>query len=206
MDEAGTRRSSPRALPGGGAAKLDFPDWPPLASSGGAGTETAGIAGQGPAFPPAGFTFEHDELGPGEHYFCALDDQDNQAGFAHVLEKEALGTSAAHVRIRKLYVRPQDRGHGIGSRLIEEVAAHFAGRELRLKPYPGDDEVRDEDQLREFYGDRGFTDYIPQGDHEDWDAWEYMTRQDRGDPDQRRPEAGAAGRAAPAAATPVPGA
>lgn len=204
MDGEGTPRSRLAVPPAGTATRLDFPGRPPLAGARPAGTGSGGAAdaaGPGPVSHLDGFVFDHDELGPSEHYFFALDDQDNQAGFAHVLEKAAAGGSAAHVLIRKLYVRPGDRGQGIGSRLLEEVAAHFAGRELRLKPYPGEDEERDTDQLREFYADRGFTDYIP-GDHEGWEAWEYMTTQDRAGPDQPQPGDAGAPEPAPAAAAP----
>ena len=133
------------------------------------------VAAAGPACPDGEFTFGHDEVGPGEHWFFASDETGLDAGFAHVQEKPAAGASAAHVLIEKLYVRPGHRGKGIGTRLLEDVATDFARHELRLKPYPIEDGELDEDQLREFYARRGFGDYEP-AEFEGWDAWEYLSR------------------------------
>ena len=125
--------------------------------------------------PPGGFTFDHEEFSQGEHWFSARDDQERQAGFGYAIEMPGSSASARHVLIKKLYVRPGDRGKGIGSRLIEEIAGHFCGYELRLKPFPDEDGALDAEELREFYAGRGFGDYIPLEGDTAWDRWEYMT-------------------------------
>jgi GNAT superfamily N-acetyltransferase len=133
---------------------------------------------------PAGFTFHHDTVSPGEHYFYAIDADGREAGHAHAIEQAAAG--ARHILIKRLYVQPNDRQKGIGSSLLDDVAVLFHGRELRLKPYPIEDAELDEDQLREFYGNRGFDDFEPQSDDDwQWDAREHMTRLDPADPPAR---------------------
>lgn len=169
---------------------LDFPERSPL-GGGGAGTPprldarmrevSHPVPASGPTLPDREFTFKHAEFDPGEHYFHAHDRQGDQAGYANVSEKAARGAGGPHVLINKLYVRPGDRGQGIGSRLLEEITGHFRGRELRLKPYPIEDGELDPDELRDFYARRGFDDYVPRGD-EGWDCWDYMTRRDPAGP------------------------
>ena len=58
----------------------------------------------------------------------------------------------------------------------DNAGAHFQGQELRLKPYPIDKAGGpDEDDLREYYRNRGFTDYkLQEGDP--FELYDYMTK------------------------------
>lgn len=122
-------------------------------------------------------SYSHREEEPGKHRFDAHDEWDNNVGYAAAEEKPS------HVFIDSIYVRPGARGHGIASKLLDNVTSHFPGRELRLKPNPFEndrwrepDDAPDEDVLREFYRSRGFRAYDRQpGDP--WDAAEHMTKQ-----------------------------
>ena len=103
------------------------------------------------------FTYHYARYEGGQHWFSAEHDGD-EVGHAHVIEQR--GPGGPHAEIRRLWTNPQYRGRGIGSRLLDNVAEHFEGHELRLKPYPtGEDGDPDEDDLREYYGSRGFRDY-----------------------------------------------
>jgi GNAT superfamily N-acetyltransferase len=119
------------------------------------------------------FTYHYARYEGGQHWFSAEHDGD-EVGHAHVIEQR--GPGGPHAEIRRLRTNPQYRGRGIGSRLLDNVAEHFEGHELRLKPYPtGEDGDPDEDDLREYYGSRGFRDYqLKDGDR--FELHDYMTK------------------------------
>ena len=126
------------------------------------------------------FTYHYARYEGGQHWFSAEHDGD-EVGHAHVIEQR--GPGGPHAEIRRLRTNPQYRGRGIGSRLLDNVAEHFEGHELRLKPYPaGEDGDPDEDDLREYYGSRGFRDYHLE-DGDPFELYDYMTK-----PGARRPQ------------------
>ena len=118
------------------------------------------------------FTYHHARYEGGQHWFSAEHDGD-EVGHAYVIEQR--GPGGPHAEIRRLWTNPQYRGRGIGSRLLDNVAEHFEGHELRLKPYPtGEDGDPDEDDLP-LLGSRGFRDYqLKDGDP--FELYDYMTR------------------------------
>jgi GNAT superfamily N-acetyltransferase len=119
------------------------------------------------------FTYHHASYEEGQHWFSAEHDGD-EVGHAHVIERQ--GPGSPHAEIRQLWTDPHYRSRGIGSRLLEDVAGHFNGRELRLKPYPaGEDGDPGEGVLREYYSNRGFGDYqLKDGDPSE--LYDYMTK------------------------------
>ena len=119
------------------------------------------------------YTYHHAEYDGGVHWFSAEHDGEEIA-HAHVLEKREPG--GQHVEIKTLRTNPYYRRKGIGSQLIEEVANHFPALELRLKPYPIDeDETQATEDIEEFYGGRGFDRYqLKDGDP--FELCDYMTR------------------------------
>lgn len=143
-----------------------------------AGAATAGpggVASQLPGPPPGGeesFTYHHVRYEAGQHWFSAEHDGD-EVGHAYVIERQEPG--GPHVEIKRLWTNPHYRRRGIGSRLLDNVGVHFKGRELRLKPYPIDEDGgQDEGDLREFYGNRGFGAYqLRAGDP--FELYDYMT-------------------------------
>jgi hypothetical protein len=75
--------------------------------------------------------------------------------------------------------RPGDtrpRRSGAGSQLIEDVATYFPGREIRVKPYPIDEDgTQTTEDLDEFYAGRGFDRYrLKDGDP--FELYDHMTR------------------------------
>lgn len=130
----------------------------------------------GPGRQQAGeglFTYHYARYEGGQHWFSAECDGE-EVGHAHVIERQ--GPGGPHAEIRQLWTSPHYRGRGIGSRLLDKVAEQFEGHELRLKPYPtGEDGDPDGDDLREYYGSRGFRDYrLREGDP--FELYDYMTR------------------------------
>lgn len=118
--------------------------------------EDGGEVGQHPE------EYAHRETAPGRHRFSALDGWGNELGYADVREKPG------HVWLHNLYVHPDDRGRGTAGQLVDNVIAHFPGREIRLHPHPSpegweseEDLGPDDDVLRDFYGRHGFGDYHP---------------------------------------------
>ena len=103
----------------------EFPGRNPLSPGAGGSRheldgETGEVAGRtlAPATVSADgrFTFHHDLIEPGEHYFYVQDREEREAGYAHVLEKPAATkTGAAHVLTQRLYAQPVHRGNGLGS-------------------------------------------------------------------------------------------
>ena len=144
------------------------------------------------------FTYHYARYEGGQHWFSAEHDGD-EVGHAHVIEQR--GPGGPHAEIRRLRTNPQYRGRGIGSRLLDNVAEHFEGHELRLKPYPaGEDGDPDEDDLREYYGSRGFRDYqLKDGDP--FELYDYMTRPGSRGP-QEKARSGAPGERRSPAASP----
>lgn len=144
--------------------------------------ETAATAGPGdsasqmPGPQQAGeesFSYHHAPYEPGQHWFSAEHDGD-EVGHAYVIERQ--GPGGPHAEIKELRTNPHYRGQGIGSRLLDNVGEHFKGHELRLKPYPIDeDSGQDEDGLREFYSNRGFGDYQLR-DGDPFELYDYMTK------------------------------
>lgn len=120
--------------------------------------------------------YAHEETAPGRHRFSALGRWGNELGYADVHEKPD------HVWLHNLYVHPDDRGRGIAGQLVDNMIAHFPGREIRLYPHPSpegwerDDELGpDTDVLRDFYARHGFEDYRPrEGDKAS--SYEHMVR------------------------------
>jgi len=141
------------------------------------------------------FSYHHAPYEGGQHWFSAERDGD-EVGHAHVIEQR--GPGGPHAEIRRLWTNPRYRGRGIGSRLLDNVAEHFEGHELRPKPYPaGEDGDPDEDDLREYYGSRGFRDYqLKDGDP--FELYDYMTK-----PGSRGPQEEAPGERRSPAASPV---
>lgn len=123
--------------------------------------------GEGP------LTYHHDRYGQGKHWLSAQEDGD-EIGYAYAIERA--GPGGPHVEIVKLWANPYERGRGIGSGLLDLAGEVFAGQELRLKPYPsGEDGNPSGSELREYYGNRGFTDYqLKDGDP--FELSDYMTR------------------------------
>jgi len=119
------------------------------------------------------FTYHHAGYDDGEHWFSAEYDGD-EVGHAHVIERQ--GPGGPHAEIKRLWTNPHYRGRGIGSRLLDNVGEHFQGQELRLKPYPVDEDGhQDEADLRAFYRNRGFEDYqLKDGDPAE--LYDYMTK------------------------------
>ena len=120
--------------------------------------------------------YAHEETAPGRHRFSALDGWGNEPGYADVREKPG------HVWLHNLYVHPNDRGRGTAGQLVDNVVAHFPGREIRLHPHPSpegwerdDDLGPDEDVLRDFYGRHGFGDYHPR-EGDEGGSFEHMVR------------------------------
>jgi GNAT superfamily N-acetyltransferase len=135
-----------------------------------------GLAGHMPDPQQAGkesFAFRHARYEGGQHWFSAEHDGDEVA-HAYVIER--LGPGGSHAEIKELRTNPHYRGRGIGSRLLENVGEHFKDHELRLRPYPIDENSgQDADGLREFYGNRGFKDYqLREGDP--FELYDYMTK------------------------------
>jgi GNAT superfamily N-acetyltransferase len=131
------------------------------------------------------FTYLHAEYDGGVHWFSAEHDGEEIA-HAHVLGKQEPG--GRHVEIKTLRTNPHYRCEGIGSQLIEEVASHFPGLEMRLKPYPIDEDgTQTTEDIRDFYAGRGFDRYqLKDGDP--FELYDYMTR-----PASSGPGAGPAG-------------
>ena len=118
-------------------------------------------------------TYHHTLYERGQHWFSAEFDGDEIA-HAHAIERP--GPGGPHAEIRKLWTNPHDRGRGIGSRLLDQVSEHFKDQELRLKPYPIDEDGgQDEDELRRYYGNRGFRDY-QLGEGDPFELYDYMTK------------------------------
>ena len=118
-------------------------------------------------------TYHHTLYERGQHWFSAEYDGDEIA-HAHVIERP--GPGGPHAEIRKLWTNPHERGRGIGSRLLDQVSEHFKDQELRLKPYPIDEDGgQDEDELRRYYGNRGFRDY-QLGEGDPFELYDYMTK------------------------------
>jgi GNAT superfamily N-acetyltransferase len=125
------------------------------------------LAGEAPV------TYHHARYDGGRHWFSAEHDGD-EIGHAFVLEQQ--GPGGPHAEIKRLRTNPHYLDRGIGSRLLDAVGEHFSGQELRLKPYPIDEDgSQDEGRLREFYSNRGFTDYqLKEGDP--FELYDYMTK------------------------------
>ena len=142
------------------------------------------------------FTYHYARYEGGQHWFSAERDGD-EVGHAHVIEQ--WGPGGPHAEIRRLWTNPQYRGRGIGSRLLDNVAEHFEGHEVRLKPYPaGEDSDPDEDDLRVYYGSRGFGDYqLKDGDP--FELYDYMTRPRSRGPQEKARHRAPGGRRSPAA-------
>lgn len=119
------------------------------------------------------YTYEHDEYGDGVHWFSAQHPEAGEVG--HALVKEQKGPGGPHAEIDRLEVDKNHRGHGVGTRLLENVERHFPGKELRLKPYPldEDDDDQDGDDLEEYYGNRGFE-HRPLQEGEPFELYDYM--------------------------------
>lgn len=115
------------------------------------------------------------------HRIDAYHPEHGEVGYAETQERE--GPGGPHVELHRLWTNREHRGTGVGSALIGEVERHHQGSELRLKPWPEDDEVdeddddyQDEEDLRDYYRNRGFRDReVPEG--EDWRSHGYMTKQ-----------------------------
>ena len=119
------------------------------------------------------FTYHHTEYDGGVHWFSAEHDGEEIA-HAHVLEKQEPG--GQHIEIRTLWTNPYYRRKGIGSQLIEEVANHFPGLEMRLKPYPIDEDgTQTTEDIEEFYAGRGFDRYQLRGG-DPFELSDYMTK------------------------------
>ena len=118
-------------------------------------------------------TYHHTEYDGGVHWFSAEHDGEEIA-YAHVLEKQEPG--GRHIEIKKLRTNPYYRRRGIGSQLIEEVANHFPGLEMRLKPYPIDEDgTQTTEDIEEFYAGCGFDRYQLR-DGDPFELSDYMTR------------------------------
>lgn len=119
------------------------------------------------------FTCHHATYERGQHWFSAELDGD-EVGHAYVLERQ--GPGGPHAEIEELRTNPHYRGQGIGSQLLDNVAEHFKDCELRLKPYPIDENSgQDIDGLREFYRNRGFEDY-QLSESDPFELHDYMTK------------------------------
>jgi GNAT superfamily N-acetyltransferase len=142
------------------------------------------------------FTYHHASYEPDQHWFSAEHDGD-EVGHAYVIGRQ--GPGGPYVEVKELWANPQYRGWGVGSQLLDNVGEHFKGLELRLKPYPIDeDSGQDEAALREFYSNRGFEDYqLSEGDP--FELYDYMTKRAPSGPADVAPQH-AAGAAAPALA------
>ena len=131
-----------------------------------------GLSAEAAASP---YTYEHDEYGNGQHWFSAQHPEAGEVGHALVYEKD--GPGGPHVEIEKLETDREHRNRGVGSQLLENVGRHFPGQELRLKPYPLDE---DGDQtsgdLEEYYEGRGFE-HRPLREGEPWDLHGWMHKQ-----------------------------
>ena len=120
------------------------------------------------------YTYHRTPYAGGVHWFSAETAAGEEAGYAHVLEMA--GPGGPHVEISTLWTGPFHRRQGIGSQLIEEVAGYFPDREIRLKPYPIDEDgTQTTEDLEEFYAGRGFDRYRLR-DGDPWSLGEYMTR------------------------------
>ena len=119
------------------------------------------------------FTFHHARYEAGQHWFSAEDDGE-EVGHAYVIEQQ--GPGGPHAEIKRLWTNPHYRERGIGSRLLDNVGEHFQGRELRLKPYPVDEDGdQDEGDLREYYRNRGFEGYELR-DGDPFELHDYMAK------------------------------
>jgi GNAT superfamily N-acetyltransferase len=118
---------------------------------------------------------EHEPTGDGAHWFEHFDSEGNSAGHAIVHERPD------HTWVQSMTVNPGERGKGIGAGLLDHVQNHF-GKPLRLKPYPIGEREDDpgEEQLRDWYGRRGFTDY-ERREGDDLDAHDWMERHAAGE-------------------------
>ena len=126
--------------------------------------------------PQAGqetLTYHHALFEGGQHWFSAECDGDEVA-HAYVIERQ--GPGGPHAEITRLWTNPHERGRGIGSHLLDRVSGRFKGQELRLKPYPIDEEGgQDESELRDYYSNRGFRGYeLREGDPVE--LYDYMTK------------------------------
>lgn len=110
------------AAPGAGA------DWLRVWSSENAGNRAWRVALM-PDCPGPDLVYEHHAFGGGEHWFSARIPV-SEIGYAQVQERQA--PAGPHAEIVRLWVSPHDRGQGIGTRLIENVAAAFPRSPVRL--------------------------------------------------------------------------
>ena len=118
-------------------------------------------------------TYHHTEYAGGVHWFSAEHDGEEIA-YAHVLENQEPG--GRHIEIKKLRTDPHYRRRGIGAQLIEEVANHFPDLEMRLKPYPIDEDgTQTTEDIEEFYAARGFDRYQLR-DGDPFELSDYMTK------------------------------
>jgi GNAT superfamily N-acetyltransferase/2'-5' RNA ligase len=125
-------------------------------------------------YDPSRVAYEHDAYPGGEHWFSAQDPEEGEVGHAHVFERQ--GPGGPHVEVREL--RSYHEGHGIGSRLLDNVAGHFKGSEIRLKPHPldYDEDSPTTEDLEDYYRGRGFEHYrLKEGDPYSLGDW--MSRQ-----------------------------
>jgi GNAT superfamily N-acetyltransferase len=178
----GNPRENPAVTPGPGDVVIQMPDQP-------GGEES--------------FTYHHARYEGGRHWFSA-EQAGAEVGYAYVIERQ--GPGGPHAEIKRLWTDPYYRGRGIGSRLLDNVGAHFTGQELRLKPYPADEvSGPDEGELREYYRNRGFAVYeLKRGDP--FELYDYMTKRASSGPAAAPAGSGdvsAPGPAIPRAATPV---
>jgi GNAT superfamily N-acetyltransferase/2'-5' RNA ligase len=129
-------------------------------------TDAATHVGSGP------YSYEHDSYGGGEHWFSAQHPEAGEVGHAHVFERP--GPSGPHVEIKTLRTDPDHRGRGVGSQLLANVEHHFPHSELRLKPYPIDEDgEQDSSDLEDYYGGRGFE-RRPLQEGDDFDLYDWM--------------------------------
>jgi GNAT superfamily N-acetyltransferase len=121
------------------------------------------------------YTYEHDAYDGGTHWFSAQHPDAGEVGHAQVEEKE--GPGGPHVEIKRLETDADHRGHGIGTQLLSNVEKYFPGRELRLKPYPLDEDGdQSTEDLEEYYGGRGFE-HRPLREGEPTELYDYMHKQ-----------------------------
>ncbi len=127
---------------------------------------------------PDHITYEHDKYGDGEHWFSAQHPEAGEVGHAHVFERS--GPSGPHVEIKTLETNPHFRGRGVGTQLLGNVEKHFPGRELRLKPYPIDEDGdQTTEDLEDYYEGRGFE-HRPLQEGDDLDLYDWMHKQASG--------------------------